>query len=903
MRGDFTRLTFRPPRHFSSVRLQQGRVQLDADWNEQIDIQAHLDQTTTQDVVGHCGAPLHEAGFAITLQDNNLQIGAGRCYVDGILCENEQALAFTAQPDLPDAALPTSAGTYLAYLDVWQRHLTALEEPGIREVALGGPDTASRTKTVGQVQLEDVSGAGSPVSCSAFGADWMPANTQSTGQLRAQAQPSALADNPCIIPPGAGFRRIENQLYRVEIHDGSERPDGATFKWSRDNGSIVTRLENITGNNLAVSDPGKDTTLGFTAGQWVELSDEERTLRGAPGVLVKLALVQGNTLTVSAWPDNNALTMANFGMRPTVRRWDSDGAMPVTAGTWLDLEDGVQVQFGSPTPDSAPLFRAGDYWLIPARTLTGNIEWPQSTPDAQGNTQPLFEPRHGIAHHYCPLALLQFDGTTWTLQSDCRKQFPPLTEISALYYVSGDGQEAMPDLTLPPSTLFPLPQPLQVGVANRVGALVRFRVTQGNGRLQGNLLSVDLPTGNDGIASCTWSLEATTQSQQVEAQLLDDVGNPLPLPVRFNANLSVASQVAYKPPDRCTSMQDPKTVQAAIDQLVQLPTLVYVGGDGQEAMPTDPLPQLLQVAVINRCGLIEGAIVRFVTTGNGRVAADQSGLATSTTNTIDIPSLANGIASCAWRLENNPTRPSQQLEATLLDRNGSPVPAPIRFTANLSLASQVSYDPRKCANLAAAGVKTVQEAIDQLCQATDREPGMKIVDVRLRNNVPLRNDTDVPAAAFSTGLEVLCDQNVSPEALRNKPVCFVTVELPFPSSIADRQVWGDQLIGFQPIILAARVESAARSIFWVPENRTQDWLQNRLFDAMGQFQLGNSVLARLTLKGNFIWSQENPAVYLDGEAFGMIQPGQGNTDIDLRNGSGDGRRGGDFEMWFRLVRG
>ena len=35
MRGDFTRDTFDPTRHYSGVLLQQGRVQLDADANEQ----------------------------------------------------------------------------------------------------------------------------------------------------------------------------------------------------------------------------------------------------------------------------------------------------------------------------------------------------------------------------------------------------------------------------------------------------------------------------------------------------------------------------------------------------------------------------------------------------------------------------------------------------------------------------------------------------------------------------------------------------------------------------------------------------------------------------------------------------------------------------------------------------
>ncbi|HEX3531938.1 MAG TPA: DUF6519 domain-containing protein, partial [Thermoanaerobaculia bacterium] len=37
MKGDFSRDTFRKRKHYNRVRMQQGRVQLDADWNEQGD--------------------------------------------------------------------------------------------------------------------------------------------------------------------------------------------------------------------------------------------------------------------------------------------------------------------------------------------------------------------------------------------------------------------------------------------------------------------------------------------------------------------------------------------------------------------------------------------------------------------------------------------------------------------------------------------------------------------------------------------------------------------------------------------------------------------------------------------------------------------------------------------------
>ena len=41
MHGDFSRLTFDPGRGFRSVLMQQGRVLLDSDWNEQVDIDCY----------------------------------------------------------------------------------------------------------------------------------------------------------------------------------------------------------------------------------------------------------------------------------------------------------------------------------------------------------------------------------------------------------------------------------------------------------------------------------------------------------------------------------------------------------------------------------------------------------------------------------------------------------------------------------------------------------------------------------------------------------------------------------------------------------------------------------------------------------------------------------------------
>lgn len=89
MADDFSRITFVPQKRFSAVLMQQGRVQLDADWNEQLAIQKHLERTAARDVIGPCGVPLDGDGFALSAAGRDLLIAPGRIYVDGILVEFE----------------------------------------------------------------------------------------------------------------------------------------------------------------------------------------------------------------------------------------------------------------------------------------------------------------------------------------------------------------------------------------------------------------------------------------------------------------------------------------------------------------------------------------------------------------------------------------------------------------------------------------------------------------------------------------------------------------------------------------------------------------------------------------------------------------------------------------------
>jgi hypothetical protein len=430
MKGDFTRDTFDPLKHFSRVLMQQGRVTLDADWNEQADITAHRTETEARDVIGLCGAPKHNPGFKISNgSGGDFTIGAGRFYVDGILCQNNAAVSFTNQSDLPGTTSIKDSGSYLVYLDVWQRHLTALDDPEIREVALGGPDTATRTKTVWQVKTLRIGDIGTAVTCADDLASWNELIAPSTGQLSARTRPDRESDKPSILPLAAGYRGSENHLYRVEIHEAGELGDGSsapTFKWSRDNASFVAAVQSIGNGKIKLRTGRHDTPLGFGLGKWIEITDDRHDLLALPGTLARIAKVEDLVLTVDT---ANAIPPGELGdvdlaLHGKVRRWDSRGLQDVSvpAGNdhFLSLEDGVEVKFENGT------YRTGDYWMIPARTATGNVEWPH---DTAVPPNPVSRLPHGIVHHFCRLAIIEFSNGNVTVMEDCCRQFSPLTEL------------------------------------------------------------------------------------------------------------------------------------------------------------------------------------------------------------------------------------------------------------------------------------------------------------------------------------------------------------------------------------------------------------------------------------------------------------------------------------------
>ncbi len=469
MKGDFSRDTFTPARHFSRVLMQQGRVQLDADWNEQSDIVLYYLRTLAKDLIGDHGGP--GVGFSIGVGvalKMDFAIWPGHYYVDGILCENEaDNLTYTSQSGypFPDSGALQTNKNHLVYLDVWERHVTALENDAIREVALGGVDTATRTQVMWQVKATTKLPDGSDIvgdqttdwskwlqdtGWSKWVDLWQPPNR---GQLKASTKEDAgMHTSPCIMPPQVRYRGAENQLYRIEIHrggnawDGTKSADGkpagnaqtaATFKWSRDNGSVVFPIVTLSGKMASLANLGRDDRLTLKPNDWVEIADDDCALKGQPGPMAQVLQVDSATRTVTFAEDVAGLNYDETSTKhPLLRRWDHQAGDPTEGGlelsegaalikednnNWLLLEDGVQIQF-KPSTTGSNRYDTGDYWLIPARTATGDVEWPQIPNPSYNPLDPHSpktvadaRPPHGIHHHYAPLAIVGIDaaGTAW----------------------------------------------------------------------------------------------------------------------------------------------------------------------------------------------------------------------------------------------------------------------------------------------------------------------------------------------------------------------------------------------------------------------------------------------------------------------------------------------------------
>ncbi len=398
MKGDFSELRFDPARHFSRVLQQQGRVQLDSDWNEQASIVLHHLHALARDLFGPHGGPA-ASGFRIEpvagvdggIED--LRIGAGRYYVDGILCENEADVSYRNQPDYGAAGDgPGPEGPpFLVFLDVWERFVSPVEDDSIREVALGGPDTSARARVVWQVRTYPLE----------RGDDGMePPWTAIVDRLQGARAGRLRARG--------AYEGLDSHLYRVEIHHGGGDGEPGTFKWSRDNASTAYPIERFDADVVTLATHGE----GLIQGAVVEVECEAFILgdtlrRPDPPPLLEVAALDRGAQVVTLRGDQDAFAELRESAS-LLRVWDGTGPIQ---GRWTSLEAGIEVQF------TQERYRSGDYWLLAARPEVG-LRWPA---DAGG--EPRAVSPAGIRHHYAPLAIVP-EGDGGTAVIDCRRLLP-----------------------------------------------------------------------------------------------------------------------------------------------------------------------------------------------------------------------------------------------------------------------------------------------------------------------------------------------------------------------------------------------------------------------------------------------------------------------------------------------
>jgi hypothetical protein len=466
MRGDFSRFTFDKARRFSRVLFQQGRDLIDADANELSTIHWQQLRDLADTAVGWYGrrsAKFWPADNKLTVPPDSP--GELLLHIEGFYYIGGFCVRF-APPLERTVPRPLQGKYLLLFLDVYEETVYPATDPNlpdptadpkapgpppdpralVREPALDPRDTALRVRPAWVVQaalIDDLPKAWD--SAAAFRqylaglANYPYGRARpGTGMLQAQVRLDTNGTASRCDPVTANqYQGIENQLYRVEIHDPVlfedvskrtvKRPP--TFKWSRDNASVVFAVADYVADQqtltVRLSQPALDEAWAVQRGNWVEMvaarppqpvEDQDPFLAPLPLLLVTDVDPDQKTVTL-ALPDGFPVKKPTREDYPLLLRWDhtlnttDTGGIAVQLKTddkhpaWLPLEAGVQVQFTAGGKDLT-CFRPGDYWLIPTRVANQGVIWPNDPKDLNDPKQPAALPPDGPEHLYAPLAIL-----------------------------------------------------------------------------------------------------------------------------------------------------------------------------------------------------------------------------------------------------------------------------------------------------------------------------------------------------------------------------------------------------------------------------------------------------------------------------------------------------------------
>lgn len=456
---DLSRLITDPRKHYAGVRHQQGRVLTDEDFNEASILETEELKRTRIHAIGAYGAPgtgFLPTGFTTVGGKLDFLISPGELYLGGLRLEMSEAEHFLEQRDWLNfdkttAPNPPAAGTSrtdLVWIEAWQQPVTATEDGELFEVALGGPDTSVRWRTMRRVHIfENVNADACPeawaaalASFAGFGTLDAEMKMATAATLTVTFNPAAGAGDLCSPPTAGGYLGAENQAIRVQMVDATH------YTWGFDNAAPLYRatVTSSGGQPVVVNllTPPRDAVHWPLRDQVVEILPWSAALANGETV----AELSGHLckVAVSFDPDSLAFEIdvplpAGFDRWKSrtdaadfdeefvyVRVWNrgddlaSPASIPIATGTLGNT--GLSVAFGG-----GPL-RRNDHWIIAARPAAPDVVLPWRLALPSG------APPHGVDRYRAPLGLIQWTANangaaTGILIDDCRPPFLPLTRL------------------------------------------------------------------------------------------------------------------------------------------------------------------------------------------------------------------------------------------------------------------------------------------------------------------------------------------------------------------------------------------------------------------------------------------------------------------------------------------
>lgn len=443
MGSDRARITYDEKRKYKRVVAQQGRAIIEADLNEAQEILTEDARKEALDVIGAAGTP--DNGYAVSSPSaGQIKVGKGTMYLGGNRLTLESDVLLSNQPEWLDntgaAPSPLPDAEIVALL-VTEQEVSAEEDRALREVALGGPDTAQRTRLV-QSFMRAPLDAQHKKSCEAamdsmgstplaVGRDYDGSTGSVYPTCKLKAHFTTTQGGLCEPISKAGYLGADNVLVRVQV----SAPD--KIVWALDNGSLLYRLgsiavdTNASPHQLTVTLASRpvDVFHAPRIGQTVELLRARVSLGqgeyiAAPtGVMTKVIGYDDEALALTLEGDVDAGYEADGdGGRLFARLWEDE--LEVTLNHAITLgTTGLDVTLmGSE-------LATGAYWIMALRPGAPDQVFPKAFLGAAGVSP------NGPRQWLCPLGIIDWGANgVGTLLHDCRKKFDNLVELTARPY-------------------------------------------------------------------------------------------------------------------------------------------------------------------------------------------------------------------------------------------------------------------------------------------------------------------------------------------------------------------------------------------------------------------------------------------------------------------------------------